>query len=132
MVVLTQKLKDFVSRPEVTKILATVGEGSLPNIGPKGSIRVFDDESLAYAEVTGKQHYRNVQRNPAVAIACVDWQTRDGYRFLGEAELHPSGEVYDRVAAQLLSMGYKPVAGVRVRVQAVYSLSVLVQKHVRR
>ena len=122
MAVLTQELKDFVSRPEVTKILATVGEGSLPNIGPKGSIRVFDDESLAYAEVTGKQHFRNVQHNPAVAIACVDWQTREGYRFLGEAELHSSGEVYDRVAAQL-PQGYKPVAGVRVRVQAVYSLS---------
>ncbi len=123
MAVLTQELKDFVSRPEVTKILATVGEGSLPNIGPKGSIAIFDDESLSYAEVTGKQHYRNVQGNSSVAIACVDWGTREGYRFLGEAELHTSGEVYDRIAERMIAMGYKPVAGIRVRVKAVYSLS---------
>jgi len=122
MAVLTQELKDFVSRPGVTKMLATVGDGGFPNIGPKGSTFVLDDESLAYAEAIGKHHYENVKRNPAVAIACVDWETREGYRFLGEAELYSSGEIYDHIARQLPG-GYKPVAGVRVRVQAVYSLS---------
>jgi len=122
---LTEEMKEFVSRPEVAKILATVNEDGSPNIGPKGTIQVYDDESLAYAEMMGKHQYRNIQRDRRIAIACIDWQGRTGYRFEGEAEVHESGEVYDRMAdwlAAKFSAAIKPKLAVRVPIKAVYGL----------
>jgi len=120
---LTQELKDFVSRPEVVKVLATVGEDGSPNIGPKMSIHVYDDESLAYAEVTGKRHWRNVQQNRRIAIACIDWQKMEGYRFVGEAEVHQEGEVFDRINAMIPPKFPRPKAAIRLRVEEVTNLS---------
>ena len=118
---LTQELRDFISRREVVKVIATINEDGSPNIGPKGSTHVYDDESLAYAEVTGKHHYHNVRRNTHVAIACIDWQKGEGYRFVGEAELHEAGDVFDQVAGRLPSH-IKPKAAVRIPIREVYGL----------
>jgi hypothetical protein len=122
MVKLTQEIKDFVARPEVAKVLATINPDGSPNIGPKMSTHVLDDESLAYAEVTAKHHYENVKRDPRVAIAVVDWTGRAGFRFIGEAEIHESGELYDKVASRL-PPEWRPRAAVRVKVTEVHSLS---------
>ncbi len=121
-IMLTQELKEFVSRPGVTKILATIGDGGFPNIGPKGSTCVYDDQSLAYAEATGKHHYENIKSNRKVAIAVMDWETREGYRFVGEAQLHTSGAVFDRLVENAQGR-YQPLLGVQVLVNEVYALS---------
>lgn len=121
MVQLSQEIKDFVSRGDVGKVLATVSPDGLPNIGPKGSIHVYDEGSLAYAEIVGKHHYQNVRSNPRVAIACIDFASREGYRFLGEAEVHESGEVFDKVSGRI-PPALKARAAVLVRVEEVYAL----------
>lgn len=121
MVQLSQEIKDFVSRGDVAKVLATVSPDGLPNIGPKGSTHVYDDGSLAYAEFVGKHHFQNVGSNPHVAIACVDFPNRQGYRFVGEAEIHESGEVYEAVSKKT-PPAMKPRAAVLVRIEEVYAL----------
>ena len=120
---LTQELKDFVSRPEVVKVLATVNEDGSPNVGPKMTIHVFDDESLAYAEVTGKRHWRNVRQDARVAIACIDWQKMEGYRFVGEAEVHREGDVFERINALIPPKFPRPQAAMRLPISEVYTLS---------
>ena len=122
MVKLTQEMKDLVGRVEVAKVLATINPDGTPNVGPKMSTHVLDDGSLAYAEVTAKHHYENVKRDPRVAIAVVDWAGRAGFRFIGEAEIHESGELYDLEASRL-PPEWKPRAAVRVKVSEVHSLS---------
>ena len=122
MAKLTQEMKDLVARAEVAKLLATVNPDGTPNIGPKRSTHVLDDESLAYAEVVGKHHYENVKRDPRVAIAVVDWTGNAGFRFIGEAEVHESGELYDLEASRL-PPEWKPKAAVRVKVTEVHALS---------
>lgn len=44
--------------------IATVNKNGTPNIGPKGSMFVFSDETLAYSEGTGENTFRNLQENP--------------------------------------------------------------------
>jgi predicted pyridoxine 5'-phosphate oxidase superfamily flavin-nucleotide-binding protein len=122
MVQLTQEIKDFVSRGDVGKVLATISADGFPNIGPKGSIHVYDDSSLAYAEMVGKHHYENVKSNPRVAIACIDFPNRQGYRFLGEADVHESGEVFDKVSGRM-PPAMKTRAVVLVKVNEVYALA---------
>ena len=34
-------------------VIATASKYGTPNVGPKGSMYVFDDETLAYSEGTG-------------------------------------------------------------------------------
>ena len=45
-------------------ILATVSAEGEPDIGYKGSMMIFDNESLAYWERTRRQHLKNVKENP--------------------------------------------------------------------
>ncbi|MGH7810015.1 MAG: pyridoxamine 5'-phosphate oxidase family protein, partial [Candidatus Binatia bacterium] len=47
-------------------ILATVSAEGEPDIGFKGSMLVFDNESLAYWERTKRVHMKNVKENPKV------------------------------------------------------------------
>jgi predicted pyridoxine 5'-phosphate oxidase superfamily flavin-nucleotide-binding protein len=121
MVQLTQEMKDFVGRSDVAKVLATVGPDGYPNIGPKGTIRVYDDGSLAYLEMIGKHHFENLKGNSRAAIACVDFAGRQGYRFVGDAELHESGEVFDKLT-EPFPPDRRPKAVVVMKVERVYAL----------
>jgi len=81
-------------------ILATVsGEGE-PDIGFKGSMMVFDNESLAYWERTRRQHMKNVKENPRVVVLFRDPKTRAGWRCHGVATMHESGPVREQVMAR--------------------------------
>jgi len=121
MVQLTEELKAFIGRPEVGKVLATVSPDGYPNIGPKGTMRVYDYGSLAYIEFVGKQHYENVKSNPRVAVACIDFAGREGYRFVGDAEVHESGDLYDKLSAPF-PPERKPKAAVIIQIERVYAL----------
>ncbi|MBI2987231.1 MAG: pyridoxamine 5'-phosphate oxidase family protein [Deltaproteobacteria bacterium] len=115
-----QRLKDFVSRRDVAKVLATVNSDGSPNVGPKASTQVFDDESLVYGEFVGKRHFENVQREQRISIAVMDWEKREGYRFVGQAEVHKSGPTYENVVARLPG---PPRAVVRLLVERIDILS---------
>ena len=69
-------------------LVATASKDGSPNIGYKGSVMVFDDDSLAYWERTlqGTQH--NVEENPNVMILFRDPATRAAWRFVGKATVH--------------------------------------------
>src|SRR3974390_3855683 len=78
-------------------LLATVGpEG--PNITPKGSMIVFDDEHLAYWERSKRAVLDNLGLEKRVCVMYANFKAqRDGIldsgflRFFGTAELHESG-----------------------------------------
>lgn len=118
---LTQEIKDFVAQPGVGKVLATVSADGFPNIGPKGTIQVYDDGSLAYCEFVCKHHYANAKANPKVAIACIDFAGRQGYRFVGEAEVVEAAGELERLKDRI-PLATRAKAVVLVRVNEVYGL----------
>ena len=81
-------------------ILATASPDGEPDIGFKGSMMVFDDESLAYWERTRRQHLKNVTANPKVIVLFRDTKTKVNWRFHGVATVHDSGAVRDQVMAR--------------------------------
>ena len=85
MAKLTQEMKDLIGAQQC--FVATVNPDGTPNIGPKRSTRVLDDEHLVFTEVTGNQTWRNVSRGSRVAIAVVDRETMKGFRFAGVLSL---------------------------------------------
>jgi predicted pyridoxine 5'-phosphate oxidase superfamily flavin-nucleotide-binding protein len=78
---------------------ATVTPEGRPNLSPKGTIRVWDDEHLFFLDIASPRTRANLARNPWIEINVVDPLSRRGYRFLGTATLHAHDEVA-RVACE--------------------------------
>ena len=81
-------------------ILATVSADGEPDIGYKGSMMVFDNESLAYWDRTKRVHMKNVKENPRVIVLFRDAKTKAAWRFHGTATMHESGPIRDHVMAR--------------------------------
>jgi predicted pyridoxine 5'-phosphate oxidase superfamily flavin-nucleotide-binding protein len=103
MIQLTQQMRELID-PALAKgtpcLVATASKDGIPNIGYKGSVMVFDDESLAYWERTLQGTLQNVEDNPQVMILFRDPASRAAWRFLGEATIHKDGPLREQVMAR--------------------------------
>jgi len=103
MIKLTDEMRNLIN-PALANgcpcILATASPDGEPDIGLKGSMMVFDDESLAYWERTRRQHLKNITANPKVIVLFRDTKTKVNWRFHGVATVHDSGAVRDQVMAR--------------------------------
>ena len=81
-------------------LVATISKDGLPNVGYKGSVMVFDDESLAYWERTLQGTAENVEVNPNVMILFRNPATRASWRFVGKATVHKEGPLREQVMAR--------------------------------
>jgi len=77
--------------------IATVCPDGTPNLSPKGTTTVWDDDHLVFAHLHSPNTVRNLLENPAIEINVVDAFTRKGYRFKGTAEVLKSGSTYDAI-----------------------------------
>ena len=107
---LSQKLKDMITNAwtdGVPCLLGTAGPNG-PNISPKGSLVVFDDQHLAYWERSKKKALENLQHDNRVIVMYENFRAqREGalesgfLRFYGTAELHESGPIHAKIFALL-------------------------------
>lgn len=109
-------------------LLATTGPNG-PNISPKGSMLVFDDNHLAYWERSKKVALENLGHDRRVVVMYANFKAqRDGVldsgfiRFFGTAELHESGPIKDQIFSKLTPreqthVGADTGIGVLVRIE---------------
>jgi predicted pyridoxine 5'-phosphate oxidase superfamily flavin-nucleotide-binding protein len=76
--------------------VATVSEDGQPNVSPKGTTTVWDDERLMFADVASPGTVANLTANPHVEVNVVDPILRKGFRFKGTATVHTDGEMFER------------------------------------
>jgi predicted pyridoxine 5'-phosphate oxidase superfamily flavin-nucleotide-binding protein len=75
--------------------VASVCSDGTPNLSPKGTTAVWDDEHLVFAHLHSHQTVANIEAGRAVVeINVVDPIRRKGYRFKGTATVHRDGAVY--------------------------------------
>jgi predicted pyridoxine 5'-phosphate oxidase superfamily flavin-nucleotide-binding protein len=86
--------------------VATVCPDGTPNLSPKGTTTVWDDEHLLFADIRSPQTVRNLREKPVAEINVVDPIVRKGYRFKGQVTLHTDGKIYERGLALLAKRGY--------------------------
>jgi predicted pyridoxine 5'-phosphate oxidase superfamily flavin-nucleotide-binding protein len=98
MPILTDDMKRVV-REQSLGFVATVCPDGTPNLSPKGTTTVWDDDHLVFVDVASPGTMANLRENPAVEVNVVDPITRLGYRFKGRAEVHIDGPVFDEVVA---------------------------------
>ncbi len=75
---------------------ASVRPDGTPNLSPKGTTSVWDDEHLFFAEIRSPRTLDNLRANPAIEVNVVDPFARRGYRFKGAASIHTGDDVYRR------------------------------------
>ena len=72
-----------------------VAPDGAPNLSPKGTTAVWDDDHLVFADICSPATVANLPANPAVEINVVDPLTRKGYRFKGTARVLGAGPDYE-------------------------------------
>lgn len=125
MGILTDNMKRVV-REQRLGFVATVCADGTPNLSPKGTIDVWDDDHLYFADLRSPQTIRNLEANPSIEVNVVDQCVRKGYRFKGIAEVLTGGDQYD-YALELLEFN-RQVKSTRVR--AIVLMTVLDAKPV--
>jgi general stress protein 26 len=93
---LTPDMQRMIAEQKLA-FVATVCSDGTPNLSPKGTIAVWDDTHLVFADIRSPGTLANLRVNPAVEVNVVDPFVRKGYRFKGTAEVVTAGELFDRI-----------------------------------
>jgi predicted pyridoxine 5'-phosphate oxidase superfamily flavin-nucleotide-binding protein len=93
MATLSPEVQEFV-RHERLGYIATVSPDGTPNLSPKGSLTVWDDRRIMFADIESPHTIRNLDSNPKVEVNVVNPFTRRGYRFRGLGTVLRSGSDY--------------------------------------
>jgi uncharacterized protein len=90
MAILTEDMKRLVREQGLGFYATVCGDGS-PNLSPKGTTRIWDDDHLFFADIRSPQTVANISRGSLVEINVIDPLVRKGYRFKGPAVILPPG-----------------------------------------
>ncbi len=94
-----------VVREQSLGFVATVTPDGRPNLSPKGTTTVFDDEHLMFADIASPTTVANLAANPYVEVNVVDPILRKGFRFKGTAVAWAEGPMYERGIEVLRARG---------------------------
>lgn len=95
---MTPEVRALVHQARLGFVASVNADGS-PNVSPKGTVRVWDDDHLIFADLESPGTVRNVSRDPRVEVNVVDPILRKGYRFRGRARVVSSGPELERAVA---------------------------------
>jgi predicted pyridoxine 5'-phosphate oxidase superfamily flavin-nucleotide-binding protein len=98
MGLLTADMKRVVEEQRLG-FVATVCPDGTPNLSPKGTTAVWDDNHLVFANIRSPGTLANLRQNANVEVNVVDPFLRKGYRFKGVASVLESGGLYDEAIA---------------------------------
>ena len=113
MAKLSDEMKTLVERQRLG-FVATVCPDGTPNVSPKGTVSVFDDEHLIFADIRSPGTVSNLRTNPNIEVNVVDHFVRKGYRFKGKADVLDSGPDFDRHVEFFSKRGLRDAPG-RIR-----------------
>jgi len=115
-----ETVRDLVQRHRLG-FVATVRPDGTPDLVPQGTLAIWDDETLVFADLAAHDTVRHLLENPACTIGVVDPVVRQGYRFQGRARLLLSGPTFDRLLDYYRSRGVRDEIRHMVLVQVQHS-----------
>src|SRR5256885_1075508 len=99
--VLTADMKRVVEEQRLG-FWATVGPDGTPNLSPKGTTLVWDDDHLFFADIRSPHTVENIRQGSLVEVNVVDPVVRKGYRFKGPAVVYDAGSAGFSAGIELL------------------------------
>ncbi len=122
MGILTDAMKHSLTEQRLI-FAATVCPDGTPNLSPKGTVMVWDDDHILFTDLASPGTMRNLETNPAIEINAVNVFSRRGYRFKGIATIHKDDQVAAAVRERMRS-GPTTLQGLADRVRAVALIQV--------
>jgi uncharacterized protein len=120
--ILTEDMRRVV-REQRLGFVATVCPDGTPNLSPKGTTEVWDDDHLIFADLRSPRTVANLRSNPAVEVNVVDPIARKGYRFKGAATVLTEGQLFEDIL-DFYVRGEAPVRDARARIRHVVLVEV--------
>ncbi len=121
MAKLNSEIKDLFRQQ--LAVLATAGSDGIPNVVPKGSLHIANDETLIYSESRCQKTLKNIQENPRVSVLVVDREKSNGYQIKGTAELLTNGDLFTDVSERQIARNKpRPKYVVKIKVDEIYSV----------
>ncbi|AEG40005.1 pyridoxamine 5'-phosphate oxidase family protein [Lactobacillus kefiranofaciens] len=77
--------------------MATVNKEGKPDVGPKGSLKAIDANTLQYLEKTKSEAYDNLKNGSEAAIVVADAPTHKAFRVRGYAETHEGDDYAKKI-----------------------------------
>lgn len=105
MIKLTDEMRELIDNALANRmpcILATASKSGQPTMSYRGSMMVFDDESLAYWDRSKRLSLQQLAENPQVCVMFRHPEKRIVWRFFGEATIHRDGPVREQVMARVV------------------------------
>jgi hypothetical protein len=93
---LTADMKRVIMEQRLA-FVATVCPDGTPNLSPKGTIAVWDDDHLVFADIRSPGTVANLKKNSAMEVNVVDPFARKGYRFKGSGEVIVDGDQFQEI-----------------------------------
>ena len=106
MGLITNEMKELIEKQKLGYV-ATVSPDNTPNLSPKGTLTVWNDEHLIFADIKSPKTMSNLEENPSVEINVVDPISRKGYRFKGVSTIISSGTEFDKIIIHYMDKGIK-------------------------
>lgn len=120
---LTQDMKRVVGEQRLGYV-ATVCPDGTPNLSPKGTTAVWDDNHLVFADIRSPRTIANIKISPSVEINVVDPLVRKGYRFKGTAQVFTEGPLFKQILEFYQLQGVRTRDGESQRIKAIVLVSV--------
>jgi uncharacterized protein len=117
MGILTDDMKRVVNEQQLG-FCATVCPDGSPNLSPKGSTRVWDDDHLFFADICSPQTVANLRAGSLIEVNVVDPFVRKGYRFKGRAVICEPGSAGFAEGTERMRAGGSKLTG-RVKAMVV-------------
>ena len=124
MGILTTEIKEFVKQQKLG-FVATVCPDGTPNLSPKGTTTVWDDDHLVFADIHSPGTVDNLMINPSIEINVVDIFIRRGYRFKGIGKVLSEGSLFEEVVSFYKAKGAKYTINniVLIKIERILSLA---------
>lgn len=118
---LTGDMKQLIERQRLG-FVATVCPDGTPNLSPKGTVCVLDDDHLIFADIRSPGTVANLRANPNIEVNVVDHLVRKGYRFKGTGQVLDDGPDFERYVEWFSARGMRD-APVRIRAIVIVTLA---------
>jgi uncharacterized protein len=122
--ILPDDVQRFV-REQRLGFVATVNPDGSPNLSPKGTVTVRDEDHLVFADIRSPGTVANLKRDPRVEINVVDPILRKGFRFRGTGAILEEGPAFEELVAWYEARGTQAwdEAGRRIKSVVVVEVS---------
>src|SRR5690242_11031775 len=93
--ILTDDMRRLIEDQRLCYVATADADGA-PNLSAKGTLVVWDANTLAFADIRSPRTVANLRVNQRIEVNVVDPISRKGYRFKGTAAVYTDGPAFER------------------------------------